>query len=115
MLLCGRNPASRKTAMGQFVDYGIGESSLFTDHSITPRIQREEAETPFERVIASHGPRLNSGLSMEETPSPLRGRALRHAQGRELVERGRGEGVLKSFTLPFIPSRRGRGNERAVS
>ena len=28
---------------------------------------------------------------------------------------GRGEGVLKSFTLPFIPSRRGRGNERAVS
>ena len=28
---------------------------------------------------------------------------------------GRGEGVLKSFTLPFIPSRRGRGSESAVS
>ena len=62
-------------------------------------------------VDASHGPRPKTGLSMEETPSSLRGRALRPAQGREFIERGRGEGVLKLFTLPFIPSRRGRGNE----
>ena len=74
MLLCGRNPASLKSATGSFVDYGVGESSLITDHFITPRIQREEAETPFERVIASHGPRPEAGLSMEDTPSPLRGR-----------------------------------------
>ena len=32
-----------------------------------------------------------------------------------LVGEGRGEGVLKSFTLRFIPSRQGGGNERTVS
>jgi len=52
---------------------------------------------------------------MEETPSPLRGRALFPNYPSPLAGEGRGEGVLKSFTLPFIPSRRGRGNERAVS
>jgi hypothetical protein len=54
------------------------------------------------RVIASHGPGSAWVYRWKKHPLPFAGE-------------GGGEGVLKSFTLPFIPSRRGRGNERAVS
>ena len=58
-------------------------------------------------VIASHGPRQETGLSMEETGSPFslspRGRALRPAQGREFIERGRGEGAWNHSPSPSSP------------
>jgi len=48
------------------------------------------------KVIRGHRPRPKTGLSMEETPSPLRGRALRHAQG------SRGEGGFPVAWQPAI-------------
>ena len=57
--------------------------------------------------LRSHGPRLWTGLSTEEIPSPRRRRGLFLNFPSPLAGEGQGEGVLNSFTLPLSPPVKG--------
>ena len=77
------------------------------------RVSLQITSLPPESSEKKQKRRLNGSLRATD---PVRRRGYRwKTHPLPFAGEGRGEGVLKSFTLPFFPSRRGRGNESAVS